>query len=91
MSVICAVASKTCLFHQIPDTSLLVCVLQSSTQEFFLVCSSLSRLAQELQALLPAIQSQISSLLLRGLLLDTPHMLAPANSFLKVLNEKAAK
>lgn len=70
---------------------LCLCVFQSSTQEFYLICSSLSRLGLELQALLPAVQSQISSELLRGLLLDTPDLLAPAHSFLKVLNEKAAK
>lgn len=64
---------------------------QSSTQEFYLISSSLSRLALELQALLPAIQSQISASLLRGLLLDTPNLLAPAHDFLKVLDEKAAK
>ena len=68
-----------------------LCAFQSSTQEFYLISGSLSRLGQELQALLPAIQSQISSALLRGLLLDTPDLLAPAHSFLKVLNEKAAK
>lgn len=64
---------------------------QSSTQEFYLISSSLSHLALELQALLPAIQSQISASLLRGLLLDTPNLLAPAHDFLKVLDEKAAK
>uniref|UniRef100_A0A3Q3X4V1 DNA mismatch repair protein MSH3 n=1 Tax=Mola mola TaxID=94237 RepID=A0A3Q3X4V1_MOLML len=82
------------LLSHLPDLDRGICSIyhkKSSTQEFFLVCSSLSRLALELQALLPAIQSQISSLLLRGLLLDTPNLLAPANGFLKVLNEKAAK
>ncbi|KAF0034068.1 hypothetical protein F2P81_014134 [Scophthalmus maximus] len=64
---------------------------QSSTQEFYLISSSLCRVGLELQALVPAIQSQISSKLLQGLLLDTPNLLAPAHSFLKVLNEKAAK
>lgn len=76
------------------DTTKLVAflhALQSSTQEFFLICSSLSRLGLELQALLPAVQSQIRSSLLRSLLLDTPDLLAPAHGFLKVLNEKAAK
>lgn len=66
-------------------------VFQSSTQEFYLISSTLSRLGLELQALFPAIQSQIGSALLRGLLLDTPDLLAPAHGFLKVLNEKAAK
>lgn len=68
-----------------------LCVFQSSTQEFYLISSSLSRLGLELQALLPAIQSQINSVLLQSLLLDTPDLLAPAHTFLKVLNEKAAK
>lgn len=70
---------------------LCLCAFQSSTQEFYLISRSVSQLGLELQALLPAIQSQISSALLRGLLLDTPDLLAPAHSFLKVLNEKAAK
>lgn len=67
------------------------CVLQSSTQEFYTICSSLARLSRDLQALLPAIQSQVRSSLLTGLLLDTPNLLAPAQNFLKVLNEKAAR
>lgn len=70
---------------------LINCVLQSSTQEFYIICSSLVRLSLELQALLPAVQSQVRSSLLTGLLLDTPKLLAPAQNFLKVLNEKAAK
>ncbi|CAJ1069112.1 DNA mismatch repair protein Msh3 isoform X1 [Xyrichtys novacula] len=84
---------KSLLSH-LPDLERGICSIyhkKSSTQEFYLICSSLSRLGLELQALLPAIQSQISSGLLRGLLLDTPDLLAPSQSFLKVLNEKAAK
>uniref|UniRef100_A0A674P0D5 MutS homolog 3 (E. coli) n=1 Tax=Takifugu rubripes TaxID=31033 RepID=A0A674P0D5_TAKRU len=64
---------------------------KSSTQEFYIICSSLARLSLELEALLPAIQSQVRSSLLTGLLLDTPNLLAPAQNFLKMLNEKAAK
>ncbi|KAM8760091.1 DNA mismatch repair protein Msh3 [Acanthopagrus schlegelii] len=82
------------LLSHLPDLERGVCSIyhkKSSTQEFYLISGSLSRLGLELQALLPAIQSQISSALLRGLLLDTPDLLAPAHSFLKVLNEKAAK
>ncbi|XP_041792775.1 DNA mismatch repair protein Msh3 isoform X2 [Chelmon rostratus] len=82
------------LLSHLPDLERGICSVyhkKSSTQEFYLICSSLSRLGLELQALLPAVQSQISSELLRGLLLDTPDLLAPAHSFLKVLNEKAAK
>lgn len=69
----------------------LLYILQSSTQEFYTICSSLARLSLELQALLPAIRSQVRTSLLQGLLLETPDLLAPAQSFLKVLNEKAAK
>ncbi|XP_070820528.1 DNA mismatch repair protein Msh3 isoform X2 [Chaetodon trifascialis] len=82
------------LLSHLPDLERGICSIyhkKSSTQEFYLISSSLSRLGLELQALLPAVQSEVSSALLRGLLLDTPDLLAPAHSFLKVLNEKAAK
>uniref|UniRef100_A0A3Q3MEC9 DNA mismatch repair protein MSH3 n=1 Tax=Labrus bergylta TaxID=56723 RepID=A0A3Q3MEC9_9LABR len=82
------------LLSHLPDLERGICSIyhkKSSTQEFYLVSSSLSRLGLGLQALLPAIESQISSVLLRGLLMDSPELLAPAHSFLKVLNEKAAK
>lgn len=82
------------LLSHLPDLERGICSIyhrKSSTQEFYLISSSLSRLGLELQALLPAIQSQISSGLLRRLLFDSPDLLAPAHSFLKVLNEKAAK
>uniref|UniRef100_A0A8C4NYZ4 DNA mismatch repair protein MSH3 n=1 Tax=Dicentrarchus labrax TaxID=13489 RepID=A0A8C4NYZ4_DICLA len=82
------------LLSHLPDLERGICCIyhkKSSTQEFYLISSSLSRLGLELQALLPAIQSQISSSLLRDLSLDTADLLAPAHSFLKVLNETAAK
>ncbi|XP_022048016.1 DNA mismatch repair protein Msh3 [Acanthochromis polyacanthus] len=82
------------LLSHLPDLERGICSIyhkKSSTQEFYLISSSLSRLGLELQTLLPAIQSQIGSKLLRSLLLDTPDLLVPAHSFLKVLNEKAAK
>ncbi|XP_072243723.1 DNA mismatch repair protein Msh3 isoform X2 [Leuresthes tenuis] len=82
------------LLSHLPDLERGICSIyhrKSSTQEFYLISSSLSRLGLELQTLLPAIQSQMSSALLRSLLMDTPDLLAPAHSFLKVLNEKAAK
>ncbi|XP_031712537.1 DNA mismatch repair protein Msh3 [Anarrhichthys ocellatus] len=84
---------KSLLSH-LPDLERGICSIyhkKSSTQEFYLISSGLSRLGSELQALLPAIQSQISSALLRDLLLDAPDLLAPAHSHLKVLNERAAK
>uniref|UniRef100_A0A673X819 DNA mismatch repair protein MSH3 n=1 Tax=Salmo trutta TaxID=8032 RepID=A0A673X819_SALTR len=86
--------SVRALLFRLPDLERGVCSIyhkKCSTQEFYLISSSLSRLGVELQALLPSIQSQLSSTLLRGLLLDTPELLAPAHNFLKVLNEKAAK
>ncbi|XP_047449078.1 DNA mismatch repair protein Msh3 isoform X2 [Mugil cephalus] len=82
------------LLSHLPDLERGICSIyhkKSSTQEFYLISSSLSRLALELEALLPAINSQIGSTLLRSVLLDTPDLLLPAHSFLKVLNEKAAK
>uniref|UniRef100_A0A669CMG1 DNA mismatch repair protein MSH3 n=1 Tax=Oreochromis niloticus TaxID=8128 RepID=A0A669CMG1_ORENI len=82
------------LLSRLPDLERGICSIyhkKSSTQEFYVISSSLSRLGLELQTLLPAMRSQISSVLLRSLLLDTPDQLIPAQSFLKVLNEKAAK
>uniref|UniRef100_A0A3Q3EMV4 DNA mismatch repair protein MSH3 n=1 Tax=Kryptolebias marmoratus TaxID=37003 RepID=A0A3Q3EMV4_KRYMA len=84
---------RSLLLH-LPDLERGICSIyhkKSSTQEFYLVSNSLSRLGLELQSLLPAIRSQISSALLRSLLSETPDLLAPAHGFLKVLNEKAAK
>uniref|UniRef100_A0A8C6M2T8 DNA mismatch repair protein MSH3 n=1 Tax=Nothobranchius furzeri TaxID=105023 RepID=A0A8C6M2T8_NOTFU len=86
--------SVRALLSHLPDLERGICSIyhkKSSTQEFYLVSSCLSRLGLELQSLLPAIRSQISSPLLRSLLLDTPDLLAPAHGFLKVLNEKSAK
>ncbi|KAM8886774.1 DNA mismatch repair protein Msh3 isoform 2-T2 [Spinachia spinachia] len=86
--------SVNSLLSHLPDLERGICSIyhrKSSTQEFYLISSSLSRLGSEVQALLPAIQSQISSALLRGLLLETPDLLAPAHGHLKVLNERAAK
>ncbi|XP_061527988.1 DNA mismatch repair protein Msh3 isoform X1 [Phycodurus eques] len=86
--------STTSLLVHLPDLERGICSIfnkKSSTQEFYLIISSLCRLALELQALLPAIRAQIRSGLIRGLLVDTPDLLAPAHDFLSVLNEKAAK
>lgn len=84
---------KSLLWH-LPDLERGICSIyhrKCSTQEFYLVTSALSRLGLKLEALLPAIQSEITSALLCSLLLETPNLLAPAQSFLKVLNENAAK
>ncbi|XP_067083987.1 DNA mismatch repair protein Msh3 isoform X2 [Osmerus mordax] len=89
-----SLASVRALLTCLPDLERGVCSIyhkKCSTQEFYLICSSLSRVGTELQAVLPAIQSQLTSSLLQMLLMDTPDMLAPAHNFLKVLNEKAAR
>ncbi|NP_001103184.1 DNA mismatch repair protein Msh3 [Danio rerio] len=78
------------LLTRLPDLERGLCSIYHK-REFYLIISSLSRLNVELQALMPAIQSQLSSPLLKTLLLDTPQLLSPAHNFLKVLNEKAAK
>uniref|UniRef100_G3NR70 MutS homolog 3 n=1 Tax=Gasterosteus aculeatus aculeatus TaxID=481459 RepID=G3NR70_GASAC len=86
--------SVNSLLSHLPDLERGICSIyhrKSSTQEFYLISSGLSRLGSELQALLPAVRSQISSALLRGLLLETPDLLAPAHGHLKVLDERAAK
>uniref|UniRef100_A0A8B9H1I2 DNA mismatch repair protein MSH3 n=1 Tax=Astyanax mexicanus TaxID=7994 RepID=A0A8B9H1I2_ASTMX len=82
------------LLNRLPDLERGLCSIyhkKCSTQEFYLLSSTLSRLGIEFQALIPAVQSQISSALLKSLLLDTPQLLSPAHNFLKVLNENAAK
>nr|XP_015218552.1 PREDICTED: DNA mismatch repair protein Msh3 [Lepisosteus oculatus] len=82
------------LLGRLPDLERGICSIyhkKCSTQEFFLITSTLSRLEAELQAVLPAVQSQLSSSLLKDLLLTMPQLLSPAQHFLKVLNEKAAK
>lgn len=84
------------IYFKDPTTHVFLCFdisvsCQCSTQEFYFITSTLSRLSTELQALMPAIQTQLSSALLKHLLLDTPQLLSPAHNFLKVLDEKAAK
>nr|XP_023679827.1 DNA mismatch repair protein Msh3 isoform X1 [Paramormyrops kingsleyae] len=82
------------LLKRLPDLERGICSIyhkKCSTQEFYLITSTLSRLAAEFRALVPAVQSQLSSTLLKDLLLPVPQMLAPAQQFLNVLNEKAAK
>ncbi|XP_058493125.1 DNA mismatch repair protein Msh3 isoform X1 [Solea solea] len=86
--------STRSLLSHLPDLERGICSIyhkKSSTQEFYLISSSLCRIGLELQALVPAIQSQISSRLLQSILLDVPNLLAPAQSFLKVLDKNAAK
>lgn len=84
---------KSLLWH-LPDLERGICSIyhrKCSTQEFYLVTSALSKLGLTMEALLPAIQSQVTSPLLRSLLLDTPDLLTPAHSVVKVLSENAAR
>uniref|UniRef100_A0A665T7W0 DNA mismatch repair protein MSH3 n=1 Tax=Echeneis naucrates TaxID=173247 RepID=A0A665T7W0_ECHNA len=85
-----AINSTRSLLSHLPDLERGICSIYHKKQ-FYLISSCLSRLGRELEALLPAINSQIRSALLRGFLLDTPELLAPAHNFLKVLSESAAK
>ncbi|XP_030647649.1 DNA mismatch repair protein Msh3 [Chanos chanos] len=78
------------LLVRLPDLERGLCSIYHK-KEFYLITSTLSRLCVELKAMIPAIQFQLNSSLLKGLLLDTPQLLDPAQNFLKVLSEKAAK
>ncbi|KAJ8285541.1 hypothetical protein GJAV_G00027990 [Gymnothorax javanicus] len=89
-----ALPSVRALLSRLPDLERGICSIyhkKCSTQEFYLISSALSRLGAELQALVPAVQSQLSSAHLKELLTELPPLLAPAHGFLNVLNEKAAK
>ncbi|XP_061117730.1 DNA mismatch repair protein Msh3 isoform X1 [Conger conger] len=89
-----ALPSVRGLLRRLPDLERGICSIyhkKCSTQEFYLIASALSRLGAELQALVPAVQSQLSSAHLKELLVDLPRLLAPAQGFLSVLNERAAK
>ncbi|XP_031426428.1 DNA mismatch repair protein Msh3 [Clupea harengus] len=82
------------LLNRLPDLERGICSIyhkKCSTQEFYLISSTLARLAVELQTLAPLAQAQLHSSLLQSLLLSLPQLLAPARDFLRVLNENAAK
>ncbi|XP_063049779.1 DNA mismatch repair protein Msh3 [Engraulis encrasicolus] len=84
----------TTLLSRLPDLERGICSIyhkKCSTQEFYLISSTLARLATELQSVAPLAQAQLHSSLLQGLLLGLPPLLAPARDFLRVLNENAAK
>uniref|UniRef100_A0A8C8RNX1 DNA mismatch repair protein MSH3 n=1 Tax=Pelusios castaneus TaxID=367368 RepID=A0A8C8RNX1_9SAUR len=93
--------SESSVFGQIqnhlckmPDIERGLCSIyhkKCSTQEFFLIVSTLSRLETELQALIPAVRSQVKAPLLRMALLEIPELLSPMKHYLKILNEEAAK
>uniref|UniRef100_A0A8C9RHN6 DNA mismatch repair protein MSH3 n=1 Tax=Scleropages formosus TaxID=113540 RepID=A0A8C9RHN6_SCLFO len=85
-----ALPSVRALLRRLPDLERGICSIYHK-KEFYLIISTLSRLGTELQALVPVVQSQLSSALLKDLLLALPTLLAPSQSFVHLLNENAAK
>ncbi|XP_072777820.1 DNA mismatch repair protein Msh3 isoform X2 [Taeniopygia guttata] len=82
------------LLCKLPDLERGLCSVfhkKCSTQEFFLIVSTLSRLDLEIQAFVPVIQSHVRSPLLKNALLEIPDLLSPVKQYLKILNEEAAK
>ncbi|XP_066843809.1 DNA mismatch repair protein Msh3 isoform X3 [Anser cygnoides] len=82
------------LLCKLPDIERGLCSVfhkKCSTQEFFLIVSTLSRLDLEIQALVPVINSHVKTPLLQNALLEIPELLSPVKHYLKVLNEEAAK
>lgn len=65
--------------------------LQCSPQEFFLIVNTLCHLESQLEALIPAIKSQVKSSLLKKIFTEIPQILSPVQKFAEVLNEEAAK
>ncbi|XP_076126474.1 DNA mismatch repair protein Msh3 [Alosa pseudoharengus] len=88
------VPSIMSLLKRLPDLERGICSIyhkKCSTQEFYLISSTLARLAVELQSMAPLAQTQLRSGLLQSHVLGLPQLLAPARDFLRVLNEVAAK
>uniref|UniRef100_A0A8D0G6W9 DNA mismatch repair protein MSH3 n=1 Tax=Sphenodon punctatus TaxID=8508 RepID=A0A8D0G6W9_SPHPU len=93
--------SESSVFGQIqnhlckmPDIERGICSIyhkKSSTQEFYLIVSILSHVETEIEALVPAIRSQVKSPLLQKILLEIPELLCPVKCYLKILNEEASK
>ncbi|XP_067172842.1 DNA mismatch repair protein Msh3 [Apteryx mantelli] len=82
------------LLCKLPDIERGLCSVfhkKCSTQEFFLIVSTLSRLELEIQALVPVIHSHVKTPLLQNTLLEIPELLSPIKHYLKILNEEAAK
>ncbi|XP_050185670.1 DNA mismatch repair protein Msh3 isoform X1 [Myiozetetes cayanensis] len=82
------------LLCKLPDLERGLCSVfhkKCSTQEFFLIVSTLSRLHLEIQALVPVLHSHVKSPLLKNALLEVPELLSPVKHYLKILNEEAAK
>ncbi|XP_072272312.1 DNA mismatch repair protein Msh3 [Pyxicephalus adspersus] len=81
-------------FHKLPDLDRGMSSIyhkKCSPQEFFLIVSTLCHLESHLEALIPAIKSQVKSTLLRKIFTEIPQILSPVRKFAEVLNEEAAK
>ncbi|XP_063819985.1 DNA mismatch repair protein Msh3 isoform X2 [Pseudophryne corroboree] len=79
---------------KLPDLDRGICSIyhkKCSPQEFFLVVSTLRFLESHLEALIPAINSQVRSTLLKKIFTEVPQILSPVQRFAQVLNEEAAK
>ncbi|XP_075036189.1 DNA mismatch repair protein Msh3 [Mixophyes fleayi] len=79
---------------KLPDLDRGLCSIyhkKCSPQEFFLIVSTLCFLKSHLEALIPAIKSQITSTLLKKIFTEVPQILSPVQRFAQVLNEDAAK
>ncbi|XP_068941129.1 DNA mismatch repair protein Msh3 isoform X2 [Petaurus breviceps papuanus] len=79
---------------KLPDIERGLCSIyhkKCSTQEFFLIVKALCRLKIEIQALIPAINSQVKSDLFKQCLLEIPEYLDPVEHYFTILNEQAAK
>ncbi|XP_071436244.1 DNA mismatch repair protein Msh3 [Pithys albifrons albifrons] len=82
------------LLCKLPDLERGLCSVfhkKCSTQEFFLIVSTLSRLDLEIQALVPVLHCHVRSPLLKNALLEVPELLCSVKHYLKILNEEAAK
>ncbi|KAG8456428.1 hypothetical protein GDO86_002273 [Hymenochirus boettgeri] len=93
--------SESCIFNQIhtylsklPDLERGICSIyhkKCSPQEFFLIVSTLCYLSCNIEALVPAVKSQVKSTLLMKIFTEIPEILKPMQLFLNVLNENAAR
>uniref|UniRef100_UPI00398ECC4E DNA mismatch repair protein Msh3 n=1 Tax=Pristiophorus japonicus TaxID=55135 RepID=UPI00398ECC4E len=82
------------LLSKLPDLERGICSIyhkKCSTWEFYQLVRTLSNLEVGFQALLPAAEAQLSSSLLRNILLELPQLLHPVHHYLKILGENAAK
>uniref|UniRef100_A0A5F8HCN3 DNA mismatch repair protein MSH3 n=1 Tax=Monodelphis domestica TaxID=13616 RepID=A0A5F8HCN3_MONDO len=90
-SVLAHIQNHLC---KLPDLERGLCSIyhkKCSTQEFFIIVKALCHLKIEIQALIPAINSQVKSDLLKKFLLEIPELLDPVEHYFNILSEQAAK